>query len=290
MSSENILDKVKKLREITGVGFKDCKNAIDENNGDIEKSIEYLRKKGIAKANKKMERVAADGLVCISEKENKISIIEINSETDFVAKNNEFIKFVEEIAYLTLSNSGNMEKILISEMNNKKNVNDNLVSLISKIGEKITIRRCDFLKDEDKCSNFSYVHSAIKKDMGKIGVLVSLESSKSKNELVEIGKQLSMHIAALSPLAIDKDDLDQKTLEKEKEIITEELKNSGKDTKIADKIAIGKLNKFVNDNTLLNQEWIIEPKKKVKDVLNEVGGSDKIKIKKFIRFKVGEGI
>ena len=126
--------------------------------------------------------------------------------------------------------------------------------------------------------------------MGKIGVLVSLESSKSKNELVEIGKQLSMHIAALSPLAIDKDDLDQKTLEKEKEIITEELKNSGKETKIADKIAAGKLNKFVNDNTLLNQEWIIEPKKKVKDVLNEVGGSDKIKIKKFIRFKVGEGI
>ena len=252
MSPENILDKVKKLREITGVGFKDCKNAIDENNGDINKSIEYLRKKGIAKASKKMERVAADGLVCISEKENNISIIEINSETDFVAKNNEFIKFAEEISNLNLSNLGNMEKTLTSEMHNKKNVSDNLVSLISKIGEKITIRRCDFLKDEDKCFNFSYVHSPIKKDMGKIGVLVSIQSSKSKNELIEIGKQLSMHIAALSPLAIDKDDLDQKILAKEKEIITEELKNSGKDTKIADKIAIGKLNKFINDNTLLN--------------------------------------
>ena len=126
--------------------------------------------------------------------------------------------------------------------------------------------------------------------MGKIGVLVSLQSSKSKKELIEIGKQLSMHIAALSPLAIDKDDLDQKILAKEKEIIIEELKNSGKDTNIVEKIALGKLNKFINDNTLINQEWIIEPKKKVKDVLKEVGGNDKIKIKKFIRFKVGEGI
>ena len=237
-----------------------------------------------------MERVAADGLVCVSEKNNKISIIEINSETDFVAKNNEFIKFVEEISNLNLLNSGKMENILSSEMKNKKSVNDNLVSLISKIGEKITIRRCDILNDEDKCSNFSYIHSAIKKDIGKIGVLVSLQSKKSKKELLEIGKQLSMHIAALSPLAIDKSDLDQKILSKEKEIITEELKNSGKDTKIADKIAIGKLNKFINDNTLLNQEWIIEPKKKVKDVLKEVAGNDDIIIKKFVRFKVGEGI
>ena len=122
MSSDKILDKVKKLREITGVGFKDCKNAIDENNGDIEKSIEFLRKKGIAKANKKMERVAAEGLVCISEKENKFSIVEVNSETDFVAKNKEFIKFVEEISKLALLNSGKMEDILISNMENKKKV------------------------------------------------------------------------------------------------------------------------------------------------------------------------
>ena len=137
MSFDNILDKVKKLRELTGVGFKDCKNAIDENNGDIDKSIEFLRKKGIAKANKKMERVAADGLVCIHEKENKFIIVEVNTETDFVAKNNEFIKFVEEISKLALLNSGKMEDILISKMENKKNVKDNLVTLISKIGEKL---------------------------------------------------------------------------------------------------------------------------------------------------------
>ena len=289
MSSDNILDKVKKLRELTGVGFKDCKNAIDKCNGDIEKSIEFLRIKGIAKANKKMERVAADGLVCISEKENKFSIIEVNSETDFVAKNNEFIKFVEEVSKLALSNSGKMEDILISKMENKKNVKDNLVTLISKIGEKITLRRSDFIGTEEYL-NFFYIHAAIKKNIGKIGVLVSLKTTKPKNELIELGKQLSMHIAALSPLAVDKESLDQTILNKEKEIITEELENSGKDSKIVAKIAEGKLNKFINDNTLLNQEWIIEPKKKVKEVLKEAGGKDKIEVKKFIRFKVGEGV
>ena len=289
MSSDNILDKVKKLRELTGVGFKDCKNAIDNCNGDIEKSIEFLRIKGIAKANKKMERIAADGLVCISEKENKFSIIEVNSETDFVAKNNEFIKFVEEVSKLALLNSGKMEDILISKMENKKNVKDNLVTLISKIGEKITLRRSDFIATEEYL-NFFYIHAAIKKNIGKIGVLVSLKTTKPKNELIELGKQLSMHIAALSPLAVDKESLDQTILNKEKEIITEELKNSGKDSKIVAKIAEGKLNKFINDNTLLNQEWIIEPKKKVKEVLKEAGGKDKIEVKKFIRFKVGEGV
>ena len=289
MSSDNILDKVKKLRELTGVGFKDCKNAIDNCNGDIEKSIEFLRIKGIAKANKKMERVAADGLICISEKENKFSIIEVNSETDFVARNDEFIKFVEEVSKLALLNSGKIEDILISKMENKKNVKDNLVTLISKIGEKITLRRSDFIGTEEYL-NFFYIHAAIKKNIGKIGVLVSLKTTKPKNELIELGKQISMHIAALSPLAIDKDGLDQTILNKEKEIITEELENSGKDSKIIAKIADGKLNKFINDNTLLNQEWIIEPKKKVKEILKEVGGEDKIEVKKFIRFKVGEGV
>ena len=289
MSTDNILDKVKKLRELTGVGFKDCKNAIDENNGDIEKSIEFLRKKGIAKANIKMERVAAEGLVCISEKENKFSIIEINSESDFVAKNNEFMNFVEEISKLALRHSGKKKDILVSEMRNKKNVETNLITLISKIGEKITFRRSDFF-GEDKLLNFSYMHAALKKNVGQIGVLVSLKTKKPKKELLEFGKQLSMHIAALSPLAIDKDDLDKNLLKKEKEIITEELKNSGKDSKIVDKIAAGKLNKFIAENTLLNQEWVMEPKKKVRDILKEISRKDKIEIKKFVRFKVGEGI
>ena len=289
MSSDKILDKVKKLRELTGVGFKDCKNAIDENNGDIEKSIEFLRKKGIAKANKKMERIAADGLVCICEKENKFSIIEINTETDFAAKNNEFIKFVEEISKLALINSGKIDGILVSKMENKKNVKDNLISLITKIGEKITFRRCDFI-GSDKFINFSYTHSALKKNVGKIGVLLSLQTTKTKNEILDLGKQLAMHIAASSPLAIDKEDLDQNILQKEKEIIREQLKNTKKDSQIIDKIAAGKLNKFISENTLLYQEWIMDPKKKVIDVLKEAANKGKIEVIKFVRFKVGEGI
>jgi len=289
MSSENLLEKVKQLREITGVGFKDCKNAIDETKGDIEKSVELLRKKGIAKASKRMSRVAAEGLICIYEQDNQFSMIEINSETDFVAKNNQFVNFAEEISQLALIKSGKMEDILNSTMTNKKNVKDNLVDLISKIGEKITLRRSAFI-GKDKSINFSYTHSSLKKNVGKLGVLLSIETTKPKNKILNFGKQLAMQVAASSPLAIDKESLNQNILQKEKEIITEELKNTGKDTKIVEKIAIGKLNKIIADNTLLNQEWVMEPKKKVKDVLKEVAGKDKIEIMKFIRFKVGEGV
>ena len=289
MSNDNVLEKVKKLRELTGVGFKDCKIAIDENAGNIEKSIDFLRKKGIAKANKKMERVAADGLISICEEQNKFSIIEVNSETDFVAKNDEFIKFVEEISNISLLNSGKMDEILNYQMKNKKKVKDSLVDLIAKIGEKITIRRSNFI-DSTKALNFSYMHTVVKKNLGKIGVLLSLETSINKEKLNEFGKQLAMHIAASSPLSIDKDGLDQQILEKEKEIIREELKNSGKEDKIIDKIAIGKLNKFISENTLLNQEWIMEPKKKVKDIIKTFAANEKIVVKKFVRFKVGEGV
>ena len=289
MSSGNLLEKVKQLRKITGVGYKDCKNAIDETQGDIEKSVELLRKKGIAKASKRMSRVAAEGLICIYEQDNQFSMIEINSETDFVAKNNQFVNFAEEISQLALIKSGKMEDILNSTMTNKKNVKDNLVDLISKIGEKITLRRSAFI-GKDKSINFSYTHSSLKKNVGKLGVLLSIETTKPKNEILNLGKQLAMQVAASSPLAIDKESLDQNILQKEKEIIKEELRNSGKDTKIVEKIAIGKLNKFIADNTLLNQEWIMDPKKQVKDVLKEVVGKDKIEIKKFIRFKVGEGV
>ncbi len=289
MSSDNLLEKVKKLREITGVGFKDCKSVIDETNGDIEKSIELLRKKGIAKAGKRMGRTAAEGLVCIFEKNNEFFMIEINSETDFVAKNNEFINFAEEIAEIGLAKQGKMDDILISKMKNKNLVKENLVELISKIGEKITIRRCSYL-GKTKLFNFSYTHSSLKNNVGKLGVLLSIETTKAKNEINELGKQLAMQIAASAPLAIDKDGIDSVMLNKEKEIITEELKSSGKDPKIVDKIAMGKLNKFISDNTLLNQEWIMDPKKKVKDIIKNFAGNDKVIIKEFFRFKVGEGL
>jgi len=289
MSSDSVLDKVKKLREITGVGFKDCKSAIDETKGDIEKSVELLRKKGIAKASKRMGKTAAEGLVCIYENKNKFSMIEINCETDFVAKNKEFLVFAEEVSQLSLSASGEMNNILKSKMKNNKTVEDNLVDLVAKIGEKITLRRCAFTGN-DNLLNFSYTHAPIKEKIGKLGVLLSIDTTKEKKDIVNLGKQLAMQVASSSPLAIEKEGLDPNILKKEKEIITEELKNSGKDIKIAEKIALGKLNKFIGENTLLNQEWIMEPKKKVKDVIKEFAGKDKFEIKEFFRFKTGEGL
>ena len=287
MSSKDLLEKEKQLREITGIGFKDCKAAIDETNGDIEKSVELLRKKGISKASKRMGRTAAECIICIHENDNKFSMIELNSETDFVAKNEKFINFATELSKLSFNKFGKMDDILNSKMENNKIVKDNLVDLISKIGEKITLSRSAFVGD-DKSINFSYVHSSLKQNVGKLGVLLSIETTKPKNDILELGKQLAMHIAASSPLAIDRDGLDQNLIKKEKEIITEELKNSGKDPKIVEKIANGKLEKFISENTLLNQEWIMEPKKKVKDIMKKFAGNDKIEIKKYVRYKVGE--
>lgn len=280
MSDKTLLENIKKLRELTGVGFKDCKLAIDENKGDIEKSIEFLRKKGIAKASKKMSRTASEGLALIKEKDGEISIIEINSETDFVAKNKDFISFCKEIADISFVNKGDLQKINSSKMKNNSNVKDNLIDLISKIGEKITLRRSNFFNKENG-KNFFYVHSAIEKNIGKIIAVVKLENSKDNFDL---GNKLAMHIAASNPLSIDKERLDKEILNKELEIIKAELANSGKKPDMIDKISNGKLNKFISENTLLNQVWIMDPKMKVSDVLKD------IKILDFVRYKVGEGV
>tara|TARA_B110000495_G_C22838796_1_gene489210 strand:- start:78 stop:899 length:822 start_codon:yes stop_codon:yes gene_type:complete len=273
---------------MTGVGFKDCKLALDETNGNIEKSIEFLRKKGIAKASKKMSRTASEGLALVKEDNGQISIIEINSETDFVAKNQDFINFCKELSDINFSSKGNLE-----EMNNVKMINgilvkDNLVNLIAKIGEKITIRRTRFF-DNLKGSNFFYVHSAIEKNIGKIISIVKLEGvTKDKND--NIGTKIAMHIAASNPLAIDKDDIDKNIVAKELEIIKAEITNSGKTAEIAEKISKGKISKFLNDNSLLNQLWIMDPKKKVSDILKENSSNKMIKVLDFVKFKVGEGV
>jgi len=288
MSNKELLDNIKKLRELTGVGFKDCKLALDETNGDIEKSIEYLRKKGIAKASKKMSRTASEGLALVKEENGKISIIEINSETDFVAKNRDFVNFCKELSSLNFSSKGNLEKLNESKMKNGALVKENLVSLIAKIGEKITIRRADFF-DNDKGSNYYYVHSAIEKNIGKIVSVVKLFGlAKDKNE--ELGTKIAMHITASSPLGIDKDDIDKKIIDKEMEIIKAEIENTGKPAEMVDKISKGKISKFLNDNSLLNQIWIMDPKKKVSDILKENTSGEAIKVINFIRYKVGEGI
>ena len=173
MSNKDLLDNIKKLREMTGVGFKDCKIALDETKGDIEKSVEFLRKKGIAKASKKMSRTASEGLVLVKEKNGQISIIEINSETDFVAKNKDFINFCKELSDINFTSKGNLDKLNDSKMINGNLVKENLINLIAKIGEKITIRRVNFF-DDVTGSNFFYVHSAVEKDIGKIIAVVKL--------------------------------------------------------------------------------------------------------------------
>ena len=288
MSNKDLLDNIKKLRELTGVGFKDCKLALDESNGDIEKSIEFLRKKGIAKASKKMDRTASEGLSLVNEKDGVVSIIEVNSETDFVAKNKDFISFCKELSDLNFSNKGNLEKLNLTKMKNGSTVNDNLINLISKIGEKITIRRANFF-DNNKGHNFYYVHSSIEKNIGKIISIVKIDGLEiGKND--DLGMKLSMHIAASNPLAIDKNGLKKEILDKEEEIIKAEIINSGKPKEMAEKISKGKLAKFINDNTLLNQIWIMDPKKKVSDILKENKINKDIKILDFIRYKVGEGV
>ncbi len=287
MSNKETLENIKKLREITGVGFKDCKLAIDENNGDIEKSIEYLRKKGIAKASKKMGRVAADGLALICEKNDTISAIEINSETDFVARNKDFILFCKEISEINFKNKSNLDSLKSSKMKNGKTVDENLISLISKIGEKITIRRSKYF--DNKGLNFAYVHNSVEKNIGKVIAIVQL-SKNNKKDLKEIGGKLAMHVAAQAPIAIDESGIKKEILDKELEIIKEELKNSGKKTDMIEKIANGKIKKFVSDNTLLNQVWIMDTKMKVNQVIKQHSDGEEIKVLDFVRFKVGEGI
>ena len=279
--SKDLIESVKKLREITGVGFKDCKAAIDETGGDIEKSIELLRKKGIAKASNKMNRTAAEGLCLLEEKNGEVSIIEINSETDFVAKNKDFISFCKEISDINFKVKADLEKIKKTLMKNNLAVETNLTDLIAKIGEKITIRRAVFFDNKNGDNSF-YIHGAVEENIGKIIALIKT-SKKDENDT---GKKVAMHISAMSPLALEEKKLDKAIIEKEIEIIKAELLNSGKPADMVEKIAKGKINKFISDNTLINQVWIMDPKKKVSDILKE----NNIQIVDYIRYKVGEGV
>ena len=235
MSNKELLENIKKLRELTGVGFKDCKLALDDTKGDIEKSIEFLRKKGIAKASKKMSRTASEGLVLAQEHEGQVSIIEINSETDFVAKNEDFISFCKELSEINFICKANLEKINSYKTKNGQTVEDNLVSLIAKIGEKITIRRANFFNNENGVNSF-YVHSAIEKNIGKIIAIVKLEGGTSK-EIKELGTKIAMHVAASNPLSITESGIDKKIVDKELEIIKAEIINSGKPAEMVDKIS-----------------------------------------------------
>ena len=280
------IEKVKKLREATGAGFKDCNLAIKESNGNLEKAIEILRVKGISKASKKMDRDAKEGVVVISGDSLKTSVIEVNCETDFVAKNNDFISFVKELSELNNQKNSNLEELNVLKMKNGQTVNDHLVALIAKIGDKITIGKAKTINNSDGINNH-YLHTVVKDNVAKLAVMVSLVTKDNSDTVKTFSKQLSMHIAASNPLAIDSNSIDQAIINKEQELITEELKNSGKPDDIAKKISLGKMNKFKEENALLTQAWVMEPKKKVQDVLKELAIAD-LKIKEFYRIKIGE--
>ena len=280
------IEKVKKLREATGAGFKDCNSAIKESNGDLDKAVEILRVKGISKASKKMSRDAKEGVIAVSGDHKKTSLIEVNCETDFVAKNDDFVNFVKELSDLNNNINSNIEDLKKSKMSNGKSVDDNLVSLIAKIGEKITIGKTKTIENKGTV-NSQYLHTVVKDNLAKLAVAVSLETKDHSDNVKNFGKHLSMHIAASNPLALDQESIDQSIIDKEQELVTEELKNSGKPEEIAKKISTGKMNKFKEENALLTQAWVMEPKKKVEDILKELSISD-LKIKEFVRFKIGE--
>jgi elongation factor Ts len=280
------IEKVKKLREATGAGFKDCNLAIKESNGDLDKAVEILRVKGISKASKKMSRDAREGVIAVSGDDKKTSLIEVNCETDFVAKNDDFVNFVKELSDLNNNADSNIENLKKLKMTSGETVEDSLSALIAKMGEKITIGKTKTIENSGTV-NSQYLHTIVKDNLAKLAVAVSLETKDSSDDVKNFGKQLSMHIAASNPLALDQKSIDQSIIDKEQELVTEELKNSGKPEEIAKKISLGKMNKFKEENALLSQAWVMEPKKKVEDILKELSISD-LKIKEFVRFKIGE--
>ncbi len=280
------LEKIKHLRQSTGAGFKDCNVAINESGGDLDKAAEILRVKGISKASKKMSREAKEGVVALSGDQNKTSVIEVNCETDFVAKNEDFINFVKELSEINNSVDSDIDKLKKSIMKNKKSVEENLVLMIAKIGEKITLGRAKTLNHENS-KNYFYLHTVVKDNLSKIAVIASI-NSKEKSEKIDLfGKQLSMHIAASNPITVNPSEIKQEILDKEQELVKEELKNSGKPEDIAKKISSGKMNKFKEDNSLMTQQWVMEPKKKVKNIIEELGFKD-LKIIDFYRIKIGD--
>ena len=280
------IEKVKQLREATGAGFKDCNLAVKESDGNLDKAVEILRVKGISKASKKMSRDAKEGVIATSGNESKISIVEVNCETDFVAKNDDFVSFAKEISELNNQNDSDLDKLNKSNMSNGQTVEENLVSLIAKMGEKITVGKVKTF-NQSGTKNFNYLHTVVKDNLSKLSVIVSLETSDDGDAVKIFGKQLSMHIAASNPLALNSNLIDKDVLQKEQDLVTEELKSSGKSDEIVQKITLGKMNKFKEDNSLLTQAWVMEPKKKVQDIVKDLNISD-LSIKDFYRIKIGE--
>ena len=283
---------VKELRDKTGAGMMDCKNALVETNGNIEESVDWLRKKGISGAEKKSARTAADGVVTVTLSENTAALVEINSETDFVSRNPDFQKFAKNVSSIALNSGSNLDELKNAKyLDSGKTVKDALTDLIGLIGENIVIRRTVLFNSSTNILS-SYIHGQIDEGLGKIGVILSIESNGDVEKIKELGKKLAMHIAASKPVAISSKDVDPSIIDRERKILIEQAKDSGKPDNIIEKMVEGRISKFFSEITLLDQTWVMDGESKVSKVIENIEKeiSCNIVIKDFKYFILGEGI
>jgi len=284
---------VKQLREQTGAGMMDCKRALTETEGKIDDAVDWLRKKGISGAAKKSNRIAADGLVGVSIGKSTASLVEVNSETDFVSRNDDFQKFVSRISNIALDNINTLEDFKkLQYDDSKKNVEEKLTELVGKIGENIVLRRLETMKYKDNTFFSSYVHGQVKSNLGKIGVIIAFKCDKDCKEASNLGKQIAMHVAATKPIALSIESLDRNLVEREKKILFDQAKASGKPEKVVDQIVMGRVSKFYNEIVLMEQIWVMDGETKLSKIIKNFENDMKCNfiIKDFKYFVLGEGI
>ena len=284
-------EMVKNLREKTGVGMMDCKAALNENKGDVEAAVDWLRKKGLMKAAKKATRTAAEGLVGVASAPGRAALVEVNSETDFVARNHDFQTFVHQAAHSALEEEGVLEKLLARPLNGKSSVSETLTALIAKIGENMSVRRASTLSVSPGVVA-TYIHNAVQAHLGKIGVLVALKSSANADKLMELGKKLAMHVAAAHPLALTPDALDADTIKRERAIYADQARQQGKPENLIEKMVEGRMRKFYEESVLTSQIFVVDGEtpiaKVIENASKELGAP--VQITGFVRFAVGDGI
>ena len=283
---------IKELREKSGAGMMDCKKALTETGGNMEEAIDWLRKQGLSAVAKKSSRVAAEGLIGVTIKNNSGAMVEINSETDFVARNELFQNFVKTCSTLVLSTKNDIEALQeLPFPNSDRTVNEELANNIATIGENMNIRRVEFLEVSEGIL-MSYVHNNVADGLGRLGVLVALESKAEKNNLLETGKQVAMHIAATSPKSLNVEDLDPQIVEREREVLIDQAMASGKPKEIAEKMVQGRMNKFYQEVVLNEQVFVVDGETKIKDLIKKLSSDINydVKIKGFKILKLGDGI
>ncbi|MCX2561030.1 translation elongation factor Ts [Acetobacter farinalis] len=276
---------VKELREKTGAGMMDCKKALNESNGEIEGAIDWLRTKGLAAAAKKSGRVAAEGLVAVASVDNKAAMVEVNAETDFVARNEAFQDFVESVVQVALKVGDDLEAIKATTLASGRTVADELTHLIATIGENMSLRRARVFTVPSGVVA-TYMHGALRPGVGKIGVLAALEAPSASDAINQLGRQIGMHVAATRPSALDVDSLDQAEVERERAVLIEQSRESGKPEAIIEKMVEGRIRKFYEEVVLLEQVWVHDGESRVKKILEQAG----VKLVGFDRFQLGEGI